>query len=267
MAHELAIRPVGLDILGTTKAPVTLVQEVPSPLTPPVEIPTPVSSPDSDHDQLSCPTDISPPQPQRQRKPLSLLSLPLEIRLLIYHHLYHSPHLSLEPTFPTPSHCLRPLCPCRFPLSLSLTCRTLHHETLPLLLPLTTLTLHTSPSTLYHHPPTKRPRHTPHTITNLRAFLKPSPTTPHPVSHTLSFLPSLRLLELHNIAIWCCYLSSTSLLSADGGGDETMLNLAMFNVKRHSGPLAALCADRQRGFKVVLGCRFVVGGEGTVVSF
>ncbi|ETN44944.1 uncharacterized protein HMPREF1541_09819 [Cyphellophora europaea CBS 101466] len=67
---------------------------------------------------------------------------------------------------------------------------------------------------------------------------------------------ALRTLELQNIAVWCRYHDEDELCGP--GGDGIMLNLAMFNIRRHSANLAALCASADRSFNVLLCCRFVV---------
>lgn len=186
---------------------------------------------------------------------LGFLDIPAEVRVEVYQHLFRSAELSLEPAFPSVSHCGFTICPCRFPYALLSTCRTLRQEALSYLLAATTLQLSNTSS----HKLALLPAHylagIPRAVVlNIGQFLK----------HPLNFaqFPALQMLELRNIVVWCRYHDERDLCgeSDDDGAaaDELMLNLAMFNIKRHSASLAGLCASAERPFNITLHCRFVV---------
>lgn len=181
--------------------------------------------------------------------PLGFLDIPAEVRVDVYQHLFDSSELSLEPAFPSVSHCGVSICPCRFPHALLNTCRTLRQEALSYLLAATTLHLSsTNPLKLALLPPTYLASIPRAVVLNIGQFLK----------HPLDFarLPALRTLELRNIVVSCRYHDERDLCGDDV--DELMVNLAMFNIKRHSARLAGLCVSAERPFNVVLHCRFVV---------
>lgn len=179
---------------------------------------------------------------------LGFLDLPAEVRVEVYQHLFCSSELSLEPAFPSVSHCGFSICPCRFPHALLSTCRTLRGEALSYLLASTTLQLASTTHKLSLLPASYLRGIPRAVVLNVRQYLK------QPVDFGL--LAALRTLEFRNIAVWCRYHDESDLFGE--GGDSIMLNLAMFNIRRHSGSLASLCASTERPFNIILGCRFVV---------
>jgi hypothetical protein len=182
------------------------------------------------------------------RRSLGLLDLPAEVRIEVYSHLFRGSTLSVEPAFPAVSHCGFTICPCQFHRAILDTCRQLRREAFSYLLASTTLQLATTSHKLDLFPPQFIPNIPRIVILNVGQFLK----------RPLNFdeFRGLRVLELHNIAIWCRYHEEADFSGDDGA--MLMLNLAIFNVKRHGAALALLCADIQRSFKILLFCRFVI---------
>ena len=191
------------------------------------------------------------------RPSLGFLDLPPEVRVEIYQHLFRSAELSIEPAFPSVSHCGLSICPCRFPCALIDTCRTLRQEARSYLFASTTLQLSSTSHKLDLLPAAYLSAIPRAVIMNVGQYLK------RPVD--FSKFSALRTLELQNIAVWCRYHDEDELCGP--GGDGIMLNLAMFNIRRHSANLAALCASADRSFNVLLCCRFVVSSvnHGTLV--
>lgn len=179
---------------------------------------------------------------------LGFLDIPAEVRVEVYQHLFRSAELSLEPAFPSMSHCGFSICPCRFPYALLSTCRTLREEALSYLLASTTLQLSSTSHKLDLLPASYLAAIPRAVIMNIGQYLK------HPLDFTK--FPALKALELRNIVVWCRYHDERDLCGEDN--DELMLNLAMFNIRRHSANLASLCASADRPFNIILHCRFVV---------
>jgi hypothetical protein len=179
---------------------------------------------------------------------LGFLDLPAEVRVEVYQHLFHAAELSLEPAFPSVSHCGVSICPCRFPYALLSTCRTLRQEAESYLLAATTLQLASTCHKLDLLPASYLSGISRAVVLNVKQYLK----------QPLDFdrFAALKTLELRNIAVWCRYMNEDALWGEDG--DQVMLDLAMFNIKRHSASLASLCASADRPFNILLGCRFVV---------
>jgi hypothetical protein len=178
---------------------------------------------------------------------VGFLDIPAEVRVEIYHHLFADAYLSLEPAFPTVSHCGSSICRCHFPFGLVFSCRQLHREASSYLLASTTLRMSSSRkfSLLPQSYLSAFPRLS---VMNVGQCLK----TPL----DFSLFTALETLELHNITIWCRYHSANDLRGDKG--DEIIFDLALFNVKRHGVQLATLCASRERTFAVLLFCRFVI---------
>ena len=179
---------------------------------------------------------------------LGFLDLPGEVRVEIYRHLFCSAELSIEPAFPSVSHCGVSICPCRFPYAITNTCQTVRRESLSYLLESTTLQLSSSSHKTDLLPDAYLSGITRAVVLNVGQYLK----------RPLDFarFPALRTLELRNIAVWCRYHDEDDLCGEDA--DEIMINLAMFNIRRHSASLASLCASAERPFNILLYCRFVV---------
>ena len=90
-------------------------------------------------------------------------------------------------------------------------------------------------------------------VTNVGQYLK------QPLD--FSRFAGLRMLEFHNIAIWCVYHRFEDL------DDALMLSLSWFNVKRRGAELVKLLEGKERrSFRVLLHCRFVLYRQETVVS-
>jgi hypothetical protein len=176
-----------------------------------------------------------------------LLELPMEIRAAIFHHLFASARLSIEPGFPSVPHCRFSICSCWFPWQIVNTCQQLREEALGYLLAATTVQIVSLPTKLQLLPPVLLSGVQRVTIMNVESYSK------RPLD--LSILPSLRILEIHNIAVWCQY-HDEEYFSGEAG-DETMFDLAMFNLKRNSFHLHQLC-ETSRPYKILLYCRYVV---------
>ena len=188
-------------------------------------------------------------QPVLPAVPLSkLLELPMEIRAEIYWHLFRSSRLSIEAVHPVVSHCGTSICSCWFPWEIINACKQLRSEALEHLLAATTLRIMNVPSKAKLLPLIFRAGIPRAMIMNIESFSR-SPLD-------LSTFDSLRMLELHNIAVWCQYHDEEYLCSEEG--DEVMFNLAMFNLKRNSAHLHELCSSKARSFKILLHCRYVV---------
>ena len=78
-------------------------------------------------------------------------------------------------------------------------------------------------------------------------------------------LPSLEVLEIRNIDVWCRYFDEVYLESEKADG--TMVDLAFFNLGRIGRGLKELVVGERR-FKVVLCCQFVINSlsDETIVS-
>ena len=192
---------------------------------------------------------VASPEKKPLKQPIChLLELPLEIRVEIYQHLFRSARLSIEPTYPSIPHCRFSICSCWFPWHIVNTCHRLRQEALGYLLAATTLQFASLPgkaNLLPHMLTSAIPRAT---ILNVESYSK-SPLD-------LGSFRSLRMLELHNIAVWCQYHDEEYLCGE--GGEEVMYDLAMFNLKRNSLHLHQLCNTRDRAFNILLYCRYVV---------
>jgi hypothetical protein len=178
----------------------------------------------------------------------SLTDLPAEVRVLIYHYLFHSAELSVEPAFPAVSHCNRSFCVCRFPYALINTCRLLRTEATSYLLRSTTLHLSSTSNKVTLLPSSYVAGIGKAVIMNVGHYLR------QPLDFTK--FSALKVLELRNIAVWCRYHEDDDFEGE--AGHELMMTLATFNIKRHSASLAALCECTQRPFKIILCCRFVI---------
>lgn len=184
------------------------------------------------------------------------LDLPAEVRVDIYRHLFRDAVLALEPAFPALSHCGYSICRCQFPHAVVSTCRTIRLEAVAYLLASTTLSLASTSHKLdllpaYYLSAIPRAR-----VFSIGQYLK------RPIN--FDRFPALETLELHNIAVWCRYHSAEDLAGEDG--EQIMLSLAMFNIKRHGPDLALLCASSDRRFNILLHCRFVISRQETLVS-
>jgi hypothetical protein len=181
----------------------------------------------------------------------------MEIRAAIFHHLFASARLSIEPGYPSVPHCRFSICSCWFPWQIVNTCQQLRQEALGYLLAATTVQIVSLPSKLQLLPPLLLSGLQRVTIMNVESYSK------RPLD--LSILPSLRILEIHNIAVWCQY-HDEEYFSGEAG-DETMFDLAIFNLKRNSFHLHQLC-EKSRIFKILLYCRYVVSSvkQETLVS-
>ena len=185
-----------------------------------------------------------------------LLELPFEIRTEIYRCLFDSARLSIEPVYPSIPHCRYTICSCWFPWHIVNTCQQLRQEALGSLLAATTLQIASLPTKAKLLPDVFLSTIPKAIIMNVESYSK-SPLD-------LGSFRSLRTLELHNIAVWCQYHDEESLCG-ELGGNEIMFDLAMFNLKRNSLHLSSLCHSRDRTFKILLHCRYVVKNE-TLVS-
>ena len=128
------------------------------------------------------------------------------------------------------------------------TCRRLRQECLPYLLENTTLRVASTPEKAYLLPTAYLPSIPKAVILNVESYFR------KPLD--LARLTSLRTLELRNIAVWCQYHDEEYLLGEDG--EEVMLNLAKFNLRRISIPIHQLCSSKDRTFNILLHCRYVV---------
>lgn len=204
----------------------------------------------------------SPWEPPRvvedQQQLCRLLQLPMEIRAAIYDQLFRSAHLSIEPGYPSVPHCRYSICSCWFPWQIVNTCQQLRQEALEYLLAATTLQIVSLPTKTQLLPPVLLSGIPRAMILSVEAYSK------RPLD--LSILPSLRILEIHNIAVWCQY-HDEEYFSGEAG-DETMFDLAMFNLKRNSVHLHQLCIKEDRHHKILLYCRYVVSSvkQETLVS-
>lgn len=190
--------------------------------------------------------------------PLGFLDLSAEIRIEVYRHLFRGAELSLEAPFPSVSHCGVSICTCRFPYAVVNTCRALRYEAISYLLACTTLQLSTTSEKLALLPASYISAIPRAVVLNVGQYLK------KPLD--FASFTSLKTLELRNIAVWCRYHDEQDLCGIDG--DEIMLNLALFNIKRHGAGLATLCATLDRPFNIILYCRFVISSarQETLVS-
>lgn len=177
-----------------------------------------------------------------------LLALPAEVRVEIYRHLFNAAQISAEQLYPL---CAAELCSCDFPWQLTNTCRRLRHEATPYLLSTTILQIcgtiqkvsrlsSSLTSTIQHV-----------VILNTKIFCK------QPFS--LDIFASLKVLELHNITVWCKYHDETYLQSADA--DDCMIQLALFNLNRISPQLKRMCSALEMSFKILLWCQYVVASS------
>lgn len=179
---------------------------------------------------------------------IGLLDLPAEVRVQIYQHLFAGADLSIEPAFPAVSHCGYTICQCHFPRAILVTCRTLRDEAWASLLAAATLTMNSTSQKLDLLPPFYLAGIPKLVVLNVGQYLKRPPD--------LNRFAALKTLELHNIAIWCRYHKAEDLCGESG--EQIMLDLSIFNIKRHGAALAALCASTERLFNILLHCRFVI---------
>ena len=188
----------------------------------------------------------------------SFLDFPAEVRIEVYQHLFSASQLSVEPEYPSVSHCRRSICSCAFPWHIVNTCQKLRDEALPYLLAATTLQIASASHKAQLLPSNFLASITRAVILNLDTFSK------RPLE--LYRLAALRTLELRNIAVWCHYHDEESLLG--NGGEEAMIDMAMFNLKRNSAQLYTLCNTKDRNFGILLFCRYVItsANQETLVS-
>ena len=217
--------------------------------------------------------------------PPSLLELPSEIRMEIYRHLFQACQLSLDlPCHASTSGSRPPVCTCNFPWQITTCCRKLRNECLPLLHASTVLTVPAS----FERASAVHKSHLsaiPHVVVfDSKAFSDVVVTgtlicSAPPIDFSCFIsrsLPALRTLELRNLTIWCQWNSEDYLESDEA--DESMYNLAMFNLRRNSPRLVELCrlpsakgcekSPRSRPFEILLCCQFVGSSltHGTIVS-
>ena len=190
-----------------------------------------------------------------------LLDLPTEIRVEIYRHLFDTAHLYLDSGLSLPGGpaCGASICSCAFPRHIVNTCRQLRQEATPYLLAATTLQIYGTLNIAARLPPSYISTLSRASILNVRAFSRKSPN--------FDDFSSLRTLELHNVIIWCKYYNEAYLQSQEG--DESMLQLALFNLNRLSFCLTQLCNNPSRPFKILLYCQYAVSctsKETTIVS-
>jgi hypothetical protein len=171
-----------------------------------------------------------------------LLSLPLELRIVIYQHLFANANLSLDAGTSSIS-------TGGFPWHLLSTCHQLQREAEPFLSSATTLHIRGLFPVTVRIPP----RHLSalqHLVIEdtMAAFCKRA--------LPLDLFSSLKTLELRNLTVFCKYHDEAFLLRPDG--DECMIQLALFNLRRISMLLTHVCADPARGFQLLVCCQFVV---------
>ena len=205
----------------------------------------------------------------------ALLELPFEVRISIYQELFKAPLLGLDlPYHKSSSSCRSPICTCDYPWQITTCCRQTRTESLHLLHTTATLTLQTSFDRARLIPRVHLSA-IPHVIVlDAKAFsdlTTPSSLicSPPPIDFTRLLsrsLLSLRLLELRNLTIWCQWNNETYLESEEA--NDSMFNLAMFNLQRNSPRLLSLCkipyaekCEKEgsgfRDFRILLCCQYV----------
>ena len=205
----------------------------------------------------------------------ALLDLPFEIRVSIYQELFRAPLLALDlPYHKTSAGCRSPICTCDYPWQITTCCRQTRTESLPLLHSTATLTLQTSFDRARLIPRAHLSAIPRVVVLDAKAFsdlTTPSSLicSPPPIDFSRLLprsLSSLRLLELRNLTIWCQWNHETYLESEEA--NDSMFNLAMFNLQRNSPRLMSLCkipyADNCenegsgfRNFRILLCCQYV----------
>jgi hypothetical protein len=176
---------------------------------------------------------------------LGFLDLPAEVRIDIYKCLFQASLLSIEPRY---QHCRKAVCPCAFPWQLVNTCQQLRAEALPYLLAATTLSIAGGVGTISSLPQTWLPSIPRAVVLSIEQFGK------DPLD--FATFRALQILELRELAVWCNYHDDESFSGEDGA--ETMINMAMFQLKRNSLHLHTLCNEKGRSFNILLFCRFVI---------
>lgn len=178
-----------------------------------------------------------------------ILDLPAEVRVVIYRHLFEAAQLSLGGAgHPNTPHCGFAVCSCAFPWHILRTCRQLRWEALPYLLPATTLQVAGTLDKVNRLPSSYLSAIPRAIILNAEAFSK--------MPLFLDHIQGLKILEIRNMTIWCRYHEGTYLESP--AADDSMVDLAMFNLNRISGHLGRLCAESTRTLRVFLRCQYVV---------
>lgn len=185
------------------------------------------------------------------------LTLPAEIRVQVYSALFRGSKLSCDTPHLTIPSCGYSICQCLFPWQLANTCKLLREETLSYLMASTTLEVAGSFEGI-----SKMPDQYLSLITRA-VVLDAKPFSLRPFQ--LERLPSLRVLELRNVTVWCKFYDETFLFSRLA--DEAMFDMALFNLKRIGNSLLELCC-KPRSFNIHLCCQFVVNSlsDETIVS-
>ena len=184
-----------------------------------------------------------------------LLELPSELLIMIYHHLFKNALIELEGisnfTLTGPAN-LR-----NFPRQILDTCRQLRQEARPYLFAASTLELR---QTIEKGPPLPSSY-----FPSIPRLVIMESAMRCKKQLRIGLFHSLKTLELRSLTIWCMYQEDTYLIGPEG--EECMIQLAMFNLKRTNIQLHQLCADKTRSFKILLGCQFVVTSKthGTIV--
>lgn len=191
----------------------------------------------------------------------SLLTLPPEIRVEIFRHLFLNSQILADGSCSMNGYrCGTKICRCSFPHQLLVSCRQLRWEANSYLLAATTLQISGAMKQLVSNVPQAVLSAIPRVvISDARRSLSKLPLQ-------FDMFDSLKILELRNITIWCQYHDEEYLKSL--AGDECMMGLAWFNLNRISPQLTHLCADKHRSFRILLCCQFVASsmtGE-TIVS-
>ena len=188
-----------------------------------------------------------------------LLAVPIEVRLGVYQYLFDGALLCTNSGRSSGSSCGHTVCSCAFPWQILGTCKQLRSEGLPYLLAATTLEFSSTMVNMAKIPSSYLSIIPKAIVLDAKAFSK--------LPLQLELLKELKVLELRNITIWCKYHDETYLDSEDG--NESMYELAMFNLGRTSTSLVELCMRPGRTFSMRLCCQYVVSSlqNATIVSY
>ena len=202
------------------------------------------------------------------------LDLPYEIRFEIYRHLFQNARLSLTNKYPVAATSqLNAIIPpevllqasvsvplqrrykSSYPFQLLCTNRTIFDEAVQYLSQSSTIEISEALDFAVSQLPYYYLQHSPHLI-----VLDAYKFSRAPFNCSVPF-PSLQILELRNIVIWCKFHQEAFLSSQEG--EPVMISLAMFNLNRIAPCLTDLCErkESERNFEIRLDCHFVVQSD------
>lgn len=180
-----------------------------------------------------------------------LLTLPLEIRVEIYRYLFDSAELRIDNNTTKCLQCASSVCCCAFPCHALQICRQIRYEAMPHLFSAATLRVSGTFARTGRLPDQY--------MSKIPRLIVQDPGSFSKAMIDIDQLYNLKVLELHNIAIWCKYHDEAFLESP--AADESMVGLALFNLTRISGQLKRLCSGRGSTFQILLYCQYVVSSS------